>query len=737
MPQDTSEASLEQIFSDLANARLRDKSPVLLDYLVGFQLIESEEDGSRAAGMFAFEIGGDWHYTGVFFLNGEVRGLDSLYAVNSDLFVPMNEDWVNSIINRRPTVLGKADKRDRNARGVRTPDYNRLNNIPSGGGGGLNMNKRASMADAPPIPLHRIMQMRKAAHAVDLPSGVAALGRGVATSLVDALSDTSSPEMVKLGNAIRRYYDPMDFVVPDQVKFAAEAEKGDDITIISYVGQEGSDDLTDAQRQQILEGDIAVVDKRPEMQKSVVYATETKQQLQNPTCGGLYDVLMSTGKISQCIVLPLYNENGKVAVIEVDTQKFGVTVPSVIFTTREYTETDFREAWESLTSPADSVRPYDCVTWICADGAMASPPMDARAVEKDGDLVVIKTDGSCCSRFQSIPRPQSFPSPTNYIGYFGDAAEEIVVSRGGRQHVTHTKGRTFINSDHYRAFVIDNKPPESSRDYTYDPAERYEHFVYTDFGDHNTVMEALEKVASAVRVWATDSEVVVADDAGSRGMGKAAAVGYLLRKHGCSEADARTMLKLASRQPRKWLVKQAASADLMDWPDVNDTSDSNEMSSYHRSQTPFEATQTRGGDDRDNASFYQYLSPFGGGTDEDGGDGDVFEAINRAAETGQKEVFDAAVLGSLVKSKSPTDMIERFLPTIVAGMDRLGRILFLLYWHYDEFQERYGKEELVDFVDNLKSTFEALGDLVIFMRRRTLSGDSEFYGLGLNASMDS
>ena len=83
MPQETSQAALEQTFSDLANARLRDKSPVLLDYLVGFQLIDNDEDGSRAVGMFAFEIGGDWHYTPVFFLNGEIKGLDSLYSVNS------------------------------------------------------------------------------------------------------------------------------------------------------------------------------------------------------------------------------------------------------------------------------------------------------------------------------------------------------------------------------------------------------------------------------------------------------------------------------------------------------------------------------------------------------------------------------------------------------------------------------------------------------------------------------
>jgi hypothetical protein len=729
MPQDTSQAALEQTFSDLANARLRDKSPVLLDYLVGFQLIESEDDGSRAVGMFAFEIGGDWHYSSVFFLNGEVRGLDSIYSVKSDLFVPLNEDWVNSIINRRPTVLGEPDKRDRRQRGVRSPDLNRLRTLPSGADG-MSM-KRASLADAPPLPIHRIMQMRKAAAAVDLPSGVAALGPKVASALISALHDTSDPRNVKLANAIRRFYDPLDFTVPAEVKVAAEAE-GDPITIISYVGQEGSDDLTDAQRQQIIEGDIAVVDKRPEMQKSVVYSTETKQQLQNPTCGGLYDVLMSTGKIAQCVIVPLYGEDGLVAVIERDTKKFGITAPAVIFTTRQYTETDFKEAWEAVTSSADDVRVYDCVSWICHDGGGATTPVKVTAVNRDGELTVVKTDGySCCGRYSSVPSPHGFPGAPSPASY-ENSVEEVVLADGGRQHATTTKGRQFVNTKSYRAFVVENDAP--SQDYTYDPADRFDRFVYSDFGDHNTIVEAMEKVASPLRVWTTDSEIVIADADGAKSFGKAAAVGYLLRKHGCSEADARTMLKLASRRPQRWMVKRAASADLMSWPDLNDTDDSGPLSAFHRSQRPFEATQGRDGGDRDNASFYEYVSPFGGG---DEGDGEsAFGAIERAAETGQKEVFDAAVLGSLVKSKAPTEMVERFLPTIVAGMDRLGRILFLVYWHYDEFQERYGKEDLADFVDNLRSTFEAIGDLVIFMRKRTLSGDPEFYGLGLNATMD-
>jgi hypothetical protein len=110
------------------------------------------------------------------------------------------------------------------------------------------------------------------------------------------------------------------------------------------------------------------------------------------------------------------------------------------------------------------------------------------------------------------------------------------------------------------------------------------------------------------------------------------------------------------------------------------------------------------------------------------------DVVSNAGKTGQKEVFDAATLSTLIKSHTPTDMVDRFLPTITAGMDRLGRILFLTYWHYEQFEERYGENDMVEFLDNLKSTFNALGDVVIFAKRKTLAGDPEHYGLGLNAN---
>jgi hypothetical protein len=134
-----------------------------------------------------------------------------------------------------------------------------------------------------------------------------------------------------------------------------------------------------------------------------------------------------------------------------------------------------------------------------------------------------------------------------------------------------------------------------------------------------------------------------------------------------------------------------------------------------------------------------YNSPFAGGGHEGNGisgtsSTTALDSVQRAAQTGQKEVFDASVLGSLLKSHSPTELVDRFLPTIITGMDRLGRILFLVFWHYDEFEERYGENDTAEMIDNLKASFNDVGEIVSFLKKRSLAGDPDHYGIGTGES---
>ncbi len=94
--------------------------------------------------------------------------------------------------------------------------------------------------------------------------------------------------------------------------------------------------------------------------------------------------------------------------------------------------------------------------------------------------------------------------------------------------------------------------------------------------------------------------------------------------------------------------------------------------------------------------------------------------IQNAAQTGQREIFDTAMIGSMLKAVRDDSMVDRYLGDLTKGMDRLGRILFFFFWHGDQFAERYGKQDLPELEDSLRNSFEALGDVIIFLRQKSI-----------------
>ena len=103
-----SDQQFEKTFADLAYANLRDRSPKLLDYLIGFQVLEKDDDDTRGVGVFAFDISGSWYYGPVFFLKGELKGSQLLYSKSAGIFLPLQEKWINYIINSKRPVIGEA-----------------------------------------------------------------------------------------------------------------------------------------------------------------------------------------------------------------------------------------------------------------------------------------------------------------------------------------------------------------------------------------------------------------------------------------------------------------------------------------------------------------------------------------------------------------------------------------------------------------------------------------------------
>jgi hypothetical protein len=58
------------------------------------------------------------------------------------------------------------------------------------------------------------------------------------------------------------------------------------------------------------------------------------------------------------------------------------------------------------------------------------------------------------------------------------------------------------------------------------------------------------------------------------------------------------------------------------------------------------------------------------------------------------------------------------------ALDKLGRILFMFYWHQEEFEDRYGKQDLPELEDSIRNAFEVLGDVVLFLKEKTVQSRS-------------
>jgi hypothetical protein len=710
----TSEVSLESTFSDLAYARLQDKATGLLDYLLGFQMLKSDEDGSRAVGIFGFEIDDKIYYIPMFFLNGEIKGPDSIYSAESDLFSPVSEEWINTIINRYAPRIGESDSRDRNARGVKVPNYTRLNQIPGG------LNKISS----------DLLSVRSNPDLPDFASAIRSLG------LTDSFMSCCERHP-KLAEAVSKFYDMQDFLPDVKLpKHAAEKEKK--LILINSVAQEGVDQLTDDQREEVLSGGVAVIDKRPDTERSILYTTETSHDFETPTGGGLYDMVMSDGSIQPVIVgvptgtISNIMGEGIALVLSDDGKKHGFVNRTKLFARRKYQDLEFRKALDKISDDMSKVTNGDIVTFVSVNGESTSPVRVINVIDSIDGSTIFKVEGWYCGKPRN-PRNAIYKSQrdiysvgmTNAYMSPEDRIDEVVVSPAGGHTARLYKSKMLIGEKHFRAVKLDKYKPSDYKSVVAPVSDEPSEFTDKDFGDPNTIIQVLEKVAAPLKIWRDGPDFILRDQFGTKTLGKVAAIEYLLVQHQMGALDAKHVVKTASATPVQYRVKYAA--ELLNMPDINDTSAQGGFMNAHVPEQVPVGVENRA-TTPNNYDFYRYISPFAGGEDEPG----TVDTVSNAAQTGQKDVFDAAGLSALIKSQSPTELVERYLPTMVAGMDKLGRLLFLVHWHYEEFEERYGEQDLSEFVDQLKDTFNHLGETVLFLKTRTVNGSQDFFGLGVS-----
>lgn len=380
------DVSFEQAFSNLAHSALKQNAPGLMDYEVGFQLVDKNEDSTKAVGLFAFKVGGQWLYAPIFFLNGRLKGTELLYLKNQDMFVPLSEKWLNYLLNRKPDILGDGVTRNSSDLGVMYPDLRSLQYSPSTKYG----------SDQPENPtlqqmIDAVMPAMAATAMLDVGGTMKKLAQNL--NLPSFLKSASMPmlgEFVKLCGGLPEFGKWFDDtygldVAHAAIKTAAQrpaksifTQKRASKPITGSVIKEADENpinkgtlkvitrgvmdvqppegLSPEEQEKLFKDKILIKDERDDKNISIPYSVNVSQSLQNPTESGLYDVLVKPHEFEKCFVaVHALSANGRAdfaTVIRPGDDANWVNIPaSQVWVGSQYDLSEFKEWWESLSEP--------------------------------------------------------------------------------------------------------------------------------------------------------------------------------------------------------------------------------------------------------------------------------------------------------------------------------------------------------------------------------------------------
>jgi len=859
-PTETSDTQFEKTFADLAFAHLKDKAPKLLDHMVGFQVIDKDED-TRGVGVFGFEVGNQWLMAPSFFLNGELKGYELLYIKDQDTFVPLEENWVNYILDRKPAMLGSGTAYSQRDLSLGQPDLSVFSRSP------LTFSKSSSLdtalgkyGEGKPFDINVCRSwfaitpngetFKKVAARNTLPEMLKVMGK----PMVDCLLNTMKQDE-KFAAAVMKFYDVRDLLI-DFEKEAAKGVRGlrdgtgpfansarevglrraageicpvgeltdsgekkkskkkpgvrtgegpgvgvgrrqaagetcpaglpiEKTAGVEVSGESSIEDLdmpidseqietveivrvddpghirktglTENEKIELKSDGILIKDHRNDTSK--VYNLQEPASLFNPSDTGIYEVLVQPkefrkmificrpytigkGSASCCVCIDSENKgwvNGNTKSFYVrkqmepsEWQKFYDGLPSVSNLTEDGTYVIVGPKGEGTipftvvkrVSNEDTTDFYvDPRTYVSRADALAPSPLKSSVDRAPGMKPEIHHEHDEIKVRLRRKRKETKPTyrELDEDGYSSHEYTEYcrhicITSMEGEEGTLRNVGNTLMCPSSMKVIKLDKKHD----DLGYTPATLAD------------IQLALIKsgAVNRMKLWSNGSTFQIQGSskkiAGgiSEPMGRFDAIESLVLQHGVTGKDARDMVKSAKvGGSTEYLIKYAGN--LIPGPDAPAMDNGEGEQGYDDMmrarviepsfrQLPIQRSY------EGNAEMYKPL------------DDSTRQMASEAGRTGQKEVFDTSVLGGLVKKMDLDSAIDRYLGDLIIGLDRLGRILFMFYWHQDKFKERYGQEELRELEDSLKNTFKSVGDVVLFLKKRTVEPASSMQGADVN-----
>lgn len=822
------EAGFEQAFSSLAYAYLKDKSPRLLDFIIGFQLVDRNEDNTKAMGVFGFKVGEQWLYAPTFFLNGDLKGHELLYIKQQDAFIPMKENWVNYLISRKPHVLGERSHKDTHQLGGMPSDISRLSHPPSASKYGSDayrpgvqgwcrdflpfigavatsgktdvdkvFTKHAALSSKLELRKFLTSDVSLLKKAFDLycsyplikkgfdqfygkdffTSAAEALRQreasllgnprplqkraGVATWTGPTLIPDHKPVHPVAAGLLRVYYADQEmkkaaadakFVGPfdDLLKAAEESNKAlkvDEKNEAPAGIVVNKAELDDEEREKLLRDGVLIKDERDPHAVSMVYNTQVRVELINPGETGLYEVLEKPGSFDMMLVgvNPQTNRGG---------ESFATVVR--LSDPKNWLNTHATNLWVKCNSAPDRPKFKE---WFDKLGGVES-------LQKKGTYMVIGSNGTCSTPFTvredledgtyrvdfkdycefGNDRPRGLPRIGGHdrwhkydadYGYVSTWNAILRLNDREGSKLRATAGELNVPKN-FKVFKIEDPPPPPKKDdgtllhacCTMEP-ERSDPKKPIKPGNIGDIQLMFHEKTSSLKVMDLGGEVYLKHPYGEKRLSKTAALVHLVRDHGFSEFSVRQMFKeAATKQTVSYRVKYAEpfqsalaggpSAPAFPQPNMGmEQVGPGAVAAQYPQEMLTQIPEMSAGN-TDPTVYDPFHEP----------DQGAMQVAQQAAQSGQKEVFDTAMISGMLKAVRQDSLVDRYLGDLMKALDKIGRILFMFYWHQEEFEDRYGKQDLPELEDSLRNAFEVLGDVCLFLKEKQVGNFQELQGVG-------
>jgi hypothetical protein len=760
------DSNFELKFSQLADSRLQEKVPSLYPYRVGFQLIDKNEDDTKGVGVMAFVLDGQWLYAPVFFIKGNLKGLELLFVKNKDMFVPLKDSWISFVKKGEARSLGEG--KDRQQVRSKKPDMihmmlspqekisteqdslidhetinamfskfaeqtkDLISEMPKLGkvafqGLISTMEKDASFAEAI-FQFYTPDDLRKIAKKIDDVNVEDASGKSEDQKTRDVQTKqeaAEAPNRDAISGAIIKSKIDTSPVITEKILLKADNNTSDsskstktpdtidnhetmgrkstsigEVTIITSTSDEKAKDLSDKEKEILSKDGIFIKDGRNST--ATVFNTDVQNhRFTNPTDNGIYDVLLADGTTTPMLIL---FPNTKFRKLEVHNAGSAQSRISRVEPKPEVAVIDladpksFRliQAKEILGVPTQRLEEsvYNKVKNI--------PEFNRKTYLEDKStsyLVVDKKRNSCLVRF-----------PWDMDGrkrYNKDSDALPVDHKNSAMKFTGKDGKLAVQ-----------------RDILYVPAgavgfsESYDSCPFM-LGTVNTFLFNMKKTAELddLKIYSDRNGFAITYGNQKRtsqkfNLNKNAATIHLVKDIGIAAPIAKKMIKEASDnhelpKSKRYLVKTAANTN-----DIYELQTGQPGESRRNAQkAPLEQSNK--------------LMP-----------AQALRTAVNASNEGMKEVLDTSVLASLVSTTHSLELMGSYLSDLIKCMDKVGRMLFLYYWHNEEFKEQYGQQELVELEESLRDVFDSVGDLILFLREKSVDFDSLFTGSRSDISED-